>query len=134
MTRTSKRAIRPGFDDLEGRQLLSNVLAPSSPTAAIAALHSNVSAAASPLLAQGYYYFQNKGTGYYLYSSNDQQVSEQSYNGGANEQWYLSYKDGYYYLQNKATSYYLYSNDQQVSEHSYNGGAYEQWSPHSTKP
>ena len=127
MTRTSKRAIRPGFDDLEGRQLLST----SSPAANSSAPAIAIQAATS----QGYYYLQNVATGSYLYSS-DQQVYERPYNGGANERWYLSSKDGYYYLRNEATGYYLYSYDQQVYERPYNGAneRYERWSLQSTKP
>ena len=131
MTRTSKRAIRPGFDDLEGRQLLSASVPAASPlTQAVA-----VPAATSQLRAPGYYYLRNEATGYYLYSSG-QQVYERPYNGGANEQWHLSSKDGYYYLQNVATGYYLYSSDQRVYERPYNGAneRYEQWSLQSTKP
>jgi hypothetical protein len=33
MTRSSRRATRPGFDDLEGRQLLSVTLPETSPSA-----------------------------------------------------------------------------------------------------
>ena len=133
MTRTSKRAIRPGFDDLEGRQLLSA----SVPAASLSTQAGAVPAATSQLRAPGYYYLRNEATGYYLYSS-DQQVYERPYNG-TNERyelWSLSSKDGYYYLQNVATGYYLYSSDQRVYERPYNGAneRYERWSLQSTKP
>ena len=99
MTRTSKRAIRPGFDDLEGRQLLSTspAVGPSAPAITI---------------PYSYYYFRNEATGYYLYGSGPH-VYGRPYNGGANERWdLLSSGDGYYYLRNEATGDYLYSSDQ----------------------
>ena len=42
MTRTSKRALRPGFDDLEGRQLLSTLpgTSPSAPAVTINVVNS----------------------------------------------------------------------------------------------
>ena len=133
MKRTSKRTIQPGFDDLEGRQLLSTLPGPSPSAPAITALHGQISAAAYQSSgAYAYYFFlSDRATGFNLDSNANQQIYTHDFNGGAYQKWQLiptSGPDGTFFLRDDATGFYLDSNaSQQVYTHDFNGGTYQKW-------
>ena len=132
MKRTSKRAIQPGFDDLEGRQLLSTLPGPSPSAPAITALQGQISAAASQSPgAYAYYFLSDRATGFNLDSNANQQIYTHTFNGGAYQKWQLiptSGPVGTFFLRDDATGFYLDSNaNRQVYTSYFNGGTYQKW-------
>ena len=132
MTRTSGRALRPGFDDLEGRHLLST-LSPVGRSLQGNPRSAQLIAAASvqPSFQPGIYFLRDRQTNLNLDSNAARAIYTNNYNGGRYQRWeFRPSGDGStFFIRDVATNFYL---DGRGSPHhmkvdDFSGSDYQRW-------